>query len=131
MTLLTLLYLYIGFRIKHFLCDFLFQTDWMALTKGIPGAEGRKALLIHAFIHGIGTFALTMIFAPSLWWLGPLDFVVHGIVDRVKGMITYKRQWTPKSTKFWWAIGFDQEMHNYTHLVYMLLIITALGGITV
>jgi len=130
MTLTTLLFLYIAFRIKHFACDFLLQTDWMAITKATPCNDGRKALLIHSLIHAAGTFVVVMLFVPSLWWLAILDFFLHGLVDFIKGRITYRMQWTPKDTKFWWAIGLDQEVHNYTHLAYILLIITAMGGIT-
>ena len=129
MTLLTFLYLYIAFRLKHFLCDFLFQSDWIALTKAQPGVEGHKALLIHAGIHAVGTLGIVMIFIPALWWLAVVDFLVHGLIDFVKGRFTYKMGWTPKDTKFWWAIGFDQELHNYTHLAYMIVILSAMGGL--
>jgi Protein of unknown function (DUF3307) len=125
---LSLLLLYALFRAKHFVCDFLLQTDWMALTKGKPGAEGYRALFIHAGIHAIGTLLITVFFAPALWWLGPLDFVVHSIVDRIKGYFTYKKGWTPKDTIFWWTLGADQEAHNFTHLAYIVLIWMHLGA---
>lgn len=128
MTPISLILLYVLFRIKHFACDFLLQTDWMALTKGKPGREGYQALFIHAFIHAIGTFVIVMMFAPSLWWLGPLDFVVHSVIDRIKGYFTYKRGWTPKDTIFWWTLGADQEAHNFTHLAYIVIIYMALSG---
>ena len=128
MTLTTIILLYIAFRLKHFLCDFILQTDWMANTKAQPSREGNKALFIHALIHAVGTTVATVIFLPAYWWLGVIDFFVHGFFDFIKGRLTYKMAWTPKDTKFWWAIGFDQELHNYTHFIYVLLIISALGG---
>lgn len=129
MTPIELVILYIAFRFKHFACDFLLQTDWMALTKGKPGREGYKALFTHTFIHALGTFAIVMVFAPSLWWLGLVDFVIHSIVDRMKGKITLRENWTPKDTLFWWAFGLDQELHNLTHLGYIVLIFISLGGL--
>jgi len=74
---IALIALYLLFRLKHFACDFLFQTDWMALTKGKPGKEGYSALFTHTAIHAVGTVIVTVIFAPALWWLGLVDFVVH------------------------------------------------------
>src|SRR5687768_15451194 len=82
MNLSWLLLLYICFRLKQFTCDFLLQTDWMALNKGRPGWEGYKALLTHSFLHGIGTTIIVLIFLPSWWWLGLVDFAVHSAVDR-------------------------------------------------
>lgn len=129
MSLFSLILLYVLFRVKHFACDFLLQSDWMALTKGKPGREGYQALFIHAGIHAIGTFAIVMFFAPSLWWLGPLDFVVHSVIDRIKGYFTYKDGWQPKDTIFWWTLGLDQEAHNFSHLAYIIIIVWHLGGI--
>lgn len=124
----SLLILYILFRLKHFICDFLLQTDWMALTKGKPGREGWSALLTHTAIHAIGTLLVTVIFAPALWWLGLVDFVVHSVVDRIKGLFTYRMGWTPKDTVFWWTLGADQEVHNFTHLAYIVIIYGYLAG---
>lgn len=129
MTPLGLLLLYVVFRLKHFICDFMLQSDWMALNKGKPGREGYNALFSHTVIHAIGTLLIMLVFAPSLWWLGIVDLVVHSIVDRLKGVLTYKRHWGTKDTIFWWAFGFDQELHNFTHMIYIVLIFMHKGGI--
>jgi hypothetical protein len=121
--------LYIIFRLKQFACDFLFQTDWMALTKGKPGREGYKALFSHTLFHGIGTTLIALLFVPSMWWLGLVDFIVHSIVDRIKGVLTYRKGWSYDSRMFWWSFGMDQEAHNYTHLAYIVLIVLHLGGL--
>lgn len=129
MTLFSLLALYIAFRLKHFTCDFLLQTDWMALNKGLPGWQGYKALLSHAALHGGGTLLIALIFMPSLWWLGIADFVVHGLADRAKGLLTRWRGWTDRDRWYWWSFGLDQEVHNYTHLAYIVLILVWSGGL--
>lgn len=123
MTLLEICLLYVAFRIKHFSCDFLLQTDWMALTKGQPGKEGYKALISHTGIHAAGTLMVVLIFAPMLWWLAIVDFVLHSVIDRLKGLATLQQGWTVKDTLFWWTFGLDQEAHNFTHLAYIILIV--------
>ena len=129
MTPLTLLALYIAFRLKQFVCDFLLQTDWMALTKGMPGLEGYKALFMHTAVHAVGTFLIMLVLAPSFWWLGLVDFVVHSLVDRLKGIYTLQKGWTYNDRWFWWSFGLDQEAHNFTHLAYILIIVASMGGL--
>lgn len=129
MTPAALLLLYICFRLKQFGGDFLLQTDWMALNKGRPGREGYRALFSHTIYHAAGTMVITLFFAPALWWLGLVDFAVHSAVDRVKGLITYKKGWKYTDRWFWWSFGLDQEAHNFTHLAYIVVIVLHLGGI--
>lgn len=131
MTLTSLLLLYLAFRTKQFLCDFPLQTQWMAIAKGKDGWNGYKPLLVHASIHGIGTTVIVLLFCPALFWLGAVDIIVHGCIDRLKALITKHYMWTANHTKFWWALGLDQEAHNLTHLVYICLIVLTAGGISV
>lgn len=127
MGIFEILLFYIGFRIKHYACDFLLQTDWMALTKGQPGKEGLIALFSHTAIHAVGTLMVMTVFAPAFWWLALVDFAVHSIVDRVKGVVTLNQHWTVKDTMFWWTFGLDQEMHNFTHLAYIVVVVMTYG----
>ena len=129
MTPISLLILYVVFRMKHFICDFMLQSDWMALNKGKSGKEGYQALFSHTLIHAIGTLLIMLVFAPSLWWLSLIDFLVHSIVDRVKGVLTLKKDWGTQDTMFWWAFGADQELHNFTHIAYIAMIFAYEGGI--
>lgn len=124
MTLLYILILYVAFRAKHLICDFFLQTGWMALSKEASHTkEGLKALAAHAGIHAAFTFMLVVIFAPKLWWLGIVDFVVHGAIDRYKAAVVYKNNWGYKDHEYWWALGVDQEAHNFTHLAYIVMIV--------
>lgn len=129
MTPISLLILYVVFRLKHFICDFMLQSDWMALNKGKPGKEGYRALFSHTIIHSIGTLLIMLVFAPGLWWLGLVDFLVHSVVDRLKGVLTLRRDWGTQDTMFWWAFGADQELHNFTHIAYIAMIFAYEGGI--
>lgn len=127
MTPLSILLLYVAFRVKQFACDFLFQTDWMALNKGKPGFEGYKALLSHCLVHAAGTLVVVMIFAPGLWWLALVDFIIHSLIDRFKGILSFEHGWKYTDRWFWWSFGLDQEAHNFTHLAYLLIMITQAG----
>lgn len=129
MTLFALLLLYLCFRVKQVTCDFILQTGWMALNKGNPGWEGYKPLFAHTAIHAAGTLIIFLIFCPSLWWFCFIDFLIHSLVDRLKAVMTLQRHWLPGDWKFWWSFGLDQEAHNLTHLFYILVIISASGGL--
>lgn len=122
MALTTILYLYLCFRAKQFMCDFLLQSGWMAMTKGDNDFIGYKALGIHVGIHALGTLLVCLVFAPAFWWLAVIDFVLHGIIDKTKASIVKKYNWHVKDSKFWWAFGLDQELHNLTHLGYVIII---------
>lgn len=128
MTLFDIFLLYLAFRAKQVICDFFLQTSWMANVKGNPfNMGGAKALGAHAGIHGAFTFLLMLLFAPTLWWMGAVDFLVHAFIDKVKGMITNKFGWTYKDFEYWWAFGVDQEAHNITHFAYIVAIVWAQG----
>jgi hypothetical protein len=129
MTPLSVLTLYFMFRLKHFVCDFMLQSDWMALTKGKAGKEGYQALFSHTLIHALGTGVIVIIYAPNLWWLAFVDLVIHSIIDRLKGITTIKRGWKTHDTLFWWAFGVDQELHNITHVAYIVVIFMHFGGV--
>lgn len=128
MTLIDIAIIYLVFTVKHLICDWFLQNSWMALNKDKPLREGgAKPLAAHAGIHAVFTFFLMLMFAPSLWWIGAVDFVVHGGIDFLKGRIVTKSGWTYASPQFWWAIGTDQEAHHLTHFFYIILIIWAHG----
>lgn len=119
----ALLLIYGAFVAKQFLADFFFQTFWMALNKG-AAAGWVRPLLAHVAIHAGLTLAIVLVTVPALAWLALVDFVLHGLIDRGKGVLT--RGWTPDSTRFWWALGADQAAHQLTHFAYVLTLATAL-----
>lgn len=130
MTFLTLFFLYSAFRCKQFICDFVLQNEGMALSKGGKGADAYRALFSHAATHAAGTFLILLFVAPSLWWLGLVDLLLHGGIDRIKGVVMARKGWTPADRMFWWSFGLDQEAHNFTHLLYIVIIILSVGGLT-
>lgn len=131
MTLYTLLALYLCFRAKQLVCDFFLQTSWIAHTKGAYFSKGgAKALALHAGFHALFTLVLMMFFAPTLWWLSIVDFVVHATIDKLKAAFVEWRKWTYNDTFWWWSLGIDQEAHNLTHLAYIVFIVIKIGFIS-
>lgn len=125
--LLQIALLYLSFRLKHFACDYIFQTGWMATKKGDNNVEGYKALLAHAGVHAFGTLIVTLFFAPNLWWLSIVDLFVHSLIDWAKSNITKAKKWQSDEKKYWLAYGLDQEAHHLSHFAYMILIVLSLS----
>ncbi|WP_411034931.1 DUF3307 domain-containing protein [Shinella sp. BYT-45] len=113
-----------AFLAKHFLADFLFQTDWMAAGKDRP--EGWLApLAAHSGVHGAMTAALFLAVSPPLAWLGLADAAVHGVIDRMKSLAARRMQVTPRQAGFWRLFGADQALHHLTHVGLAILFAAA------
>ena len=113
---------YVAFVAKHLLADYYFQTRWMALGK--ERADGWIApLAIHVGIHAAGTLVIALTVRPSLWWLALIDFVVHGAIDRGKGLAGRRLGLSPDRPGFWWTIGTDQALHQLTHFAYVIALV--------
>ena len=113
-----------AFLAKHFLADFLLQTDWMAAGKERPRGW-LLPLSAHAGVHGALTAALFLVVSPPLAWLGLADTLVHGVLDRLKSIANRHLQVTPRQTGFWWLFGADQTLHHLTHLGLAILLAVA------
>ena len=113
-----------AFLAKHFMADFLLQTDWMATGKDQP--EGWfLPLVAHAGVHGGMTAALFLAVSPPLVWLGLADAMVHGTIDRSKSLATRRQKLSPRQTAFWWIFGADQTLHHLTHVGLAILLAAA------
>jgi hypothetical protein len=110
------------FVAKQFLADWLFQTSWMALGKA--ELEGWLApLLAHAGVHAALTLVLMLVLRPSLWWLAAVDFMLHAVIDYGKTSVTRGLGLTARDNAWWWLIGFDQALHELTHLAFILAVL--------
>jgi hypothetical protein len=117
----------VAFLIKHFLADFLLQTDWMAAGKDRPKGW-LLPLAAHAGVHGAMTAALFLAVAPPLAWLGLADMLIHGAIDRLKSISTRRKALTPRQTAFWWLFGLDQSLHHLTHIG-LAIVLAAAGSV--
>jgi hypothetical protein len=106
----------LAFAAKHFLADFVLQTDWMARGKERTQGWGRP-LAVHAGLHGLGTLLIVLLARPEFWWLSPADFAVHAAIDRAKAVASLNLRWPISDPRFWWLMGFDQFLHQATNVV--------------
>lgn len=107
---------------KHFIIDFPLQWEYQWRNKGTYGHPGG---LIHAGLHGIGTylcfiwlsFDLAIIFAVA-------DAIIHYHIDWAKMRINDHYGWQPNnSAKFWVLLGFDQYLHALTYIAMIGLLV--------
>jgi hypothetical protein len=99
--------------VKHVIADFVLQNSWMALGKD-QKTGWALPLLAHCGVHLVLTTLLVVLIAPRFWFIGLVDFAIHIVIDRAKGIcisgfnIQQGHQW------FWWLIGIDQALHHLT-----------------
>ena len=101
-------------QVKHFLADFVWQTDQMVTEKGTYGA---KHGIYHSLIQSAGTFVAFAWIHPLLGILTAfLDFLAHYHIDWAKMNINRKWHYTPAQKEFWLWLGVDQLAHQRTYV---------------
>lgn len=90
--MLTLLKLFAG----HLIGDFFLQPDCIAKKKG----DSLVSLSVHSLINALSVYIILGEF--TLWWILPVVFVTHFIIDYAKS------HWTSDNVK-WFLV--DQAMH--------------------
>jgi hypothetical protein len=106
---------------KHFLVDFPLQTKFQYSNKGTYGHPGG---ILHAGLHGLGTYICIFWFAPvAAIYLALADMFVHYHIDWAKMNLNSKLGWSPTThEQFWWLLGLDQYLHAVTYVVFVALI---------
>lgn len=106
----------LGLFIKHFICDFPLQMfPWLYNNKGRylhPGG------IVHAGLHGIGTFIVLALFIDSSAAItyAIIDVLVHYHIDWGKMNLTKKFNLQPNNSEWFWVLlGFDQLLHHLTY----------------
>lgn len=111
----TMLVLACTMIVKHYVADFVLQTDWMA-----HGKEQERGWLLplvaHVSCHALATLLVALVVAPHLWWLCLVDFTIHISIDRAKTLVGRVGRWNPGQVQFWWLLGFDQMLHGLTDI---------------
>ena len=99
--------------VKHIIADFVLQNSWMAI-----GKDQKKGwalpLLAHCLVHLAVATALILIIAPQFWFVALIDFAIHIVVDRAKGLCASTFDVTMEHPWFWTLIGVDQALHHLT-----------------
>jgi hypothetical protein len=116
-----LIWLFLAFAVKHFVCDFPLQTAAMLRSKG---QYGHPSGILHALIHGAGTLIVAFAFGLP-WWIAAADAVIHYHLDWGKNQVTHRLKLSPVDDAFWWFLGADQLAHQMTYLGLVSLVLTA------
>jgi len=104
-------------QIKHFFCDFVLQTPYQFLNKGIYGHPGG---FIHAGLHASTSMIAFFVIRPSLTLGAAIvvgEFIAHYHIDWKKEQTVKRQHWVFPQSEFWWTFGADQVMHQITYLV--------------
>jgi E3 ubiquitin-protein ligase DOA10 len=100
---------------KHIIADFMLQNSWMAI-----GKDQKKGwalpLLAHCLVHLATALLLIVVVSPRFWFVAFIDFFIHILVDRAKGICASSFGVTLESGHpwFWTLIGVDQALHHLT-----------------
>ena len=119
----TVLLVLLLLTIKHFVVDFLLQFRYQWSNKGTYGHPGG---LLHAGLHGIGTFlCLFLLVGSAEAYVAALaDAAIHYHIDWAKMNINAHMGWGPTThEQFWWLLGLDQFLHSLTYLAIIGLIV--------
>ncbi len=112
------------FQIKHFLCDFVFQTQNQVRAKAIYGHLGG---LGHAGLHAVLSVPALLVLTRSLPAIAAVmfvEFVVHYHVDWAKARLDSSQGWTIEDARYWIAFGTDQFIHQMTYLAFVYVLAT-------
>ncbi len=104
------------FQLKHWLFDFLLQTNYQLMNKGRYGHPGG---IIHSGGHMLGSVPILIMMDPGMNWvigLAVAEFVVHYHCDWVKERMNRTHGWSMENRGFWLALGADQAFHQLTYV---------------
>jgi hypothetical protein len=121
----TILWAMLAFQLKHFLCDFVLQTQTQAQKKGF---YANIAGITHAGTHVIGSIPALLILGADLRMIVVLligEFLVHYHTDWLKARTDRERAAAGQDHVFWMMFGLDQLIHQLT---YIAMIYLALRG---
>lgn len=115
--------LLIIFQIKHFLCDYPLQNEYM-LGKFKPFPDWALPLIAHCSVHAAATLIIALVWGSEIAFkLAWLDFCIHFLMDHIKASKDLLGRWKPDEKYFWWSLGLDQSVHHLTHyaIIYFLV----------
>jgi hypothetical protein len=99
--------------VKHVIADFVLQNSWMAIGKD-QKTGWALPLLAHCLVHLALALALILVIAPRFWFVAFIDFAIHIVIDRAKGLCASGLNVTLGHPWFWTLIGVDQALHHLT-----------------
>lgn len=108
LTFLTLILL------KHFIVDWVIQTDEMANEKG----NKPTLLFLHGLEHAIGTLIIALFYISPVKavMLVTMELLIHCSIDFIKSRIMGFTKWKFPQKNFLISMGFDQFLHQLTYI---------------
>ncbi|HEY0301922.1 MAG TPA: DUF3307 domain-containing protein [Rhizomicrobium sp.] len=106
----------LALQVKHFLADFVLQSEYQVRTKGIYGHFGG---FLHSGLHILGTVpALLVLHATPRAIVIVLvgEFLIHYHTDWTKSQIDHRYRWPTTDQRYWILFGADQLIHQLTYL---------------
>jgi len=108
------------FTLKHFLADWVLQTDEIARKKG----KEIKFLLIHSFHH---SFLILLIALFGFEWgrvisIAAAEFILHSFIDYLKASEKLLGKYKYPSKPYFVFLGFDQTLHQLAYILYSFLL---------
>ena len=99
---------------KHFIIDFPLQKPYQWMNKGTYGHPGG---ILHASLHGLGTWLCLVPFSTIALPLAIADMIIHYHIDWAKMKINKHYGWGANThEQFWWLLGLDQFLHYLTYI---------------
>jgi len=122
-----ILLVFLLFFVKHFLADFVLQSQYMAVHKHI---YRHPAGWYHAAIHGCATLWVLLLWAHAtgadigvgMTLLPLVETVLHHAIDWGKMNIERRYGLSVDDHAFWVLIGFDQMLHMLTYMAIIWVI---------
>ena len=107
-------------QLKHFIADFILQTDKIALMKG----KNFKYLIWHSFHHSFLTFIVLFFFfrLSKILVIFFIELIIHSLIDYLKANEKLGGKYKFPAKLYFILFGFDQLLHNW----FYILIITYL-----
>ena len=114
--------LLIVFQFKHWLCDYIFQTNYMLKKANKVG--WLLPLLSRSVVHAYFTFLIVLSINPDLLWLSLVDLTTRFLIDKLKADKRMLGRFTITTKMFWVSLGLDQMLHHLTHyfIIYTLVV---------
>ena len=120
--LTLVLWALLALQVKHFLCDFVLQTEYQVRTKGIYGRVGG---FIHSGLHTVLTVPALLIMQAPLKAIVIImigEFLIHYHTDWTKANVDAHFDWGQTDARYWMLFGADQLIHQLTYLAIVVLL---------
>lgn len=119
----TVLWLLVALQVKHFVCDFLLQPEYMWRNKGTLGHRGG---IDHAVFHALTTYGILLYFsvpAVAAYTMFLFEAFAHYFIDYAKMNINRIKGWKADThPQFWNALGLDQLLHQLTYVAILAFV---------